>query len=138
MIRIIASNTKFCRISPLYKNLNLLKLTNLYNFELAKFFHLLVHDELPAEIYVNFTKFQQIHDHNTRRFKEIVSLDQNHILHRGTTKLWNEFDKEQCSRGNGTAAQNDVLRPLAPTCRDLPIACSMVRNLPVKISPTYM
>ena len=91
------SNTKFCRISPLHKNLNLLKLTYLYNFELAKFFHLLVHDELPSVIYENFTK---VHDHNTKRSKEIVyfvprfskSLAQNHILRRGT-KLWNELDK---------------------------------------------
>ena len=100
LIRICTSNTKFCRISPLYKNLKLLKLTDLYNFELAKFFYLLVHDELPSGIYENFTKIQQIHDHNTRRSKEIVyfvprfskSLGQNHILHRGT-KLWNELDK---------------------------------------------
>ena len=48
LIRIITSNTKFCRISPLYKNLKLLKLTDLCNFELAKFFYLLVHDELPS------------------------------------------------------------------------------------------
>ena len=92
LIRICTSNTKFCRISPLYKNLKLLKLTDLYNFELAKFFYLLVHDELPSGIYENFTKIQQIHDHNTRRSKEIVyfvprfskSLGQNHILLRGT------------------------------------------------------
>ena len=45
LIRIITSNTKVCRISPMYKNLKLLKLTDLFNFELAKFFHLLVHDE---------------------------------------------------------------------------------------------
>ena len=78
----------------------ILKLTDLYNFELAKFFYLLVHGELPLGIYENFTKFQQIHDHNTRRSKEIVyfvprfskSLSQNHVLHRGT-KLWNELDK---------------------------------------------
>ena len=100
LIRICTSNTKFCRISPLYKNLKLFKLTDLYNFELAKFFYLLVHDELPSGIYENFTKIQQIHDHDTRRSKEIVyfvprfskSLAENHILHRGT-KLWNELDK---------------------------------------------
>ena len=72
LIRICTSNTTFCRISPLYKNLKLLKLTDLYNFELAKFFYLLVHDELPSGIYENFTKIQQIHDHNTRRSKKIV------------------------------------------------------------------
>ena len=72
LIRICASNTKFCRISPLYKNLKLLKFTDLYYFELAKFFYLLVHDELPSGIYENFTKFQQIRDHNARRSKEIV------------------------------------------------------------------
>ena len=97
LICIITSNTKFCRISPLYKNLKLLKLADLYNFELAKFFYLLIHDELPSG---NFTKIQQIHDHNTRRSKEIAyfvprfskSLGQNHNLHRGT-KLWNELNK---------------------------------------------
>ena len=92
LIRICTSNKKFCRISALYKNLKLLKLTDLYNFELAKFFYLLVHDELPSGIHENFIKIQQIHDHNTRRSKKIVyfvprfskSLGQNHILHRGT------------------------------------------------------
>ena len=74
---------------PLYKNLKLLNLTDLYNFKLAKFYYLLVHDELPSRIYENFTK---IHDHNTMRSKEIAyyvprfskSLGQNHIPHRGT------------------------------------------------------
>ena len=65
LIRICTSNTKLCRISPLYKNLKLLKLTDLYDFELANFFYLLVHDELPSGIYENFTKIQQILDHNT-------------------------------------------------------------------------
>ena len=45
MIRVITSNTKFYRISLLYKNLKLLKLTDLYHFKLAKFFHLFIHDE---------------------------------------------------------------------------------------------
>ena len=52
------------------------------------------------EVNENFTKIQQIHDHNTKRSKEIVnfvprfskSLGQNHILHRGT-ELWNELEK---------------------------------------------
>ena len=86
LIRIVTSSTKFC---PLYKNLKLLKLADLYNFELAKFFYLLAHDELPSGVYENLTKIQQIHDHNTRRSKKIVyfvprfskSLGQNHILH---------------------------------------------------------
>ena len=72
LIRICTSNTKFCQISPLNKNLKLLKLTDLCNFELTKFFYLLEQDELPSGIYENFTKIQQIHDHNTRRSKEIV------------------------------------------------------------------
>ena len=56
LIHIYTSNTKFCRISLLYKTLKLLKLTDLYNFELSKFFYLLVHDELPSGIYESFTK----------------------------------------------------------------------------------
>ena len=100
LICIITSNTKFCRISPLYENLKLLKLADVYDFELAKFFYVLVHDQLPSGIYENFTKIQQIHGHNTRRSKEIIyfvprfskSLGRNHILYRGT-KLWNELDK---------------------------------------------
>ena len=50
---------------PLHRNLKLLKLTDLYNFELANFFHPLVLDELPSGIHENFTKIQQIHDHTT-------------------------------------------------------------------------
>ena len=92
LIRICTSNAKFCQISLLYKNQKLLKLTDPYNFELAKFLYPLILDELPSEIYENFTKIQQIHYHNTRRSKKIVyfvprfskSLGQNHILHRGT------------------------------------------------------
>ena len=100
LICIISLNAKLCRTSPLYKNLKLLKLTDLYHFELAEFFYLLYDGELSFGIYEHLTKIQPIHDHITRRCNATVyfvsrfskSQGQNYIFYRGT-KVWNEIDK---------------------------------------------
>jgi len=59
--------TKYsCHVTPLYKNLNVLKLNDIHQLELAKFMHKLHHRALP-KIFDNFFKnISNIHSYKTR------------------------------------------------------------------------
>ena len=55
-----------CHVTPLYKNLNVLKLNYVYLLELAKFMHKLHHGAL-LKIFDNFFKnISTIHSYKTR------------------------------------------------------------------------
>ena len=53
-------------MSPLHKNLILLKLQDIYKLELAEFMYQLSFDKLPKIIESAIPKIKNIHDHNAR------------------------------------------------------------------------
>jgi len=55
-----------CHVTPLYKNLNVLKLNDIYPIEMAKFIHKLHHGALH-KIYDNFFQnISNVHSYKTR------------------------------------------------------------------------
>ena len=56
-------------VGMLYKSLNTLKVTNIYNFELGKFMHQLENNELPLVFLNFFKKINEIHSYETRLIK---------------------------------------------------------------------
>jgi len=101
IIRTITWNKKFFHISQLYAKLNLLKLKNIYKFELAKFMHKIYNDKLIGVLQKLFCKTEKIHSHMTRKLttsnyflpRVNKSVGQNIIAYQGV-KLWNGFSEE--------------------------------------------
>ena len=59
-------NAKTCRITPIYKQLNYLKIEDIYKLELGKFMYLtkkVKNTKLPNAL---FTKINSVHHHSTR------------------------------------------------------------------------
>ena len=65
---------KFDHVSPLHKNLSLLKLEDIYKLELAKFMYQLSFNKLPKIIELAFPKIENIHNHNTRHTGRIHKI----------------------------------------------------------------
>ena len=72
VVRLMTCSKKYSHVSQLYKHLNLLKLNDIYKFELAKFMYLLHNKKLPAVLSSQFTKIEKIHYHNTRQINNCV------------------------------------------------------------------
>ena len=51
----------------MYKQLNILKISDIYHLELGKFMYQLYSDRLPAVFVQLFKKIKEIHSHNTRQ-----------------------------------------------------------------------
>ena len=65
IVRTMTGRRKFDHVSPLYKNLSLLKLQIIYKLELAKFMYQFSFNKLPKIIESAFPKIENIHNHNT-------------------------------------------------------------------------
>ena len=99
VVRLMTYSKKYSHVSQLYKHLNLLKLNDIYKFELAKFMCLLRNKKLPAVLSSQFTKIEKLHSHNTRQVNKCVyfipqsteSITQNLLAFRGT-KLWSSLN----------------------------------------------
>ena len=99
VVRLMTYNKKYSHVSQLCKHLNLLKLNDIYEFELAKFMYLLHNKKLPAVFSSQFTKIEKIHSHNTRQINKCVyfipqstkPITQNLLAYRGT-KLWSSLN----------------------------------------------
>ena len=99
VVRLMTYSKKYSHVSQLYKHLNLLKLNDIYKFEIAKFMYLLHNKKLPAVLSSQFTKIEKIHSHNTRQIHKCVyfipqstkSITQNLLAFRGT-KLWSSLN----------------------------------------------
>jgi len=89
-----------CRIIPLYKNLKILKLNDIYQFELVKSMHKFHHGILP-EIYKEyFRETSSVHSYQTR-----FTNMENYFIHRVSSKagkksisyrgasLWNKVEQ---------------------------------------------
>jgi len=66
IIRAMAYSSFRTKITPLYKQLNLLKLDDIYSFELGKIMHKFHSGNLPDNINHLFTPVNQVHCHATR------------------------------------------------------------------------
>ena len=91
LVHIVTFSRNCSRMSNLYKSLYLLKLTNTYKLELAKFMFALHNNRLPKFFCESLTKLESVHDHNTRQltknvyFKPSVNknIGRETILHMG-------------------------------------------------------
>jgi len=66
-VRTMTFSKKYCPMTSLYKNFNLLKLTKVYKLELGKFMYQFHHRQLPQSFYDRFTKISHIHKCSTRK-----------------------------------------------------------------------
>ena len=102
ILRIMTCGNYRCHVTPSYKNLNALKLNDIYRLELAKFMHKLHHGALP-KIFENFFKnLSYIHSYRTR-----FADNQNFLLQRvcrnsgkkcisyGGAALWKEIEQSE-------------------------------------------
>ena len=106
IIRTIAFSSKFCSVTPLYKKLKLLKLTDVYKLELAKIMYQFHGGLLPKSFYDRFAKINAVHNYSTRQTKNLVyfkprvkkSIGKELILHMGSN-LWKDIDNsvKNCS-----------------------------------------
>lgn len=97
---------RFDHVTQLYKNLNILKLNEVYMLELAKFMHKLKNNKLPRSFQQRFTKTTDIHSYPTRN-----NTESNYYLHRACkdagqktlqfrgVKLWNDIDNNIKNKG---------------------------------------
>ena len=100
-MRIITKSKIKDRITPQYVHLGILKLNDLYNFEIAKFLYQYVHDMLPLQFNHYFTYMHDAHSHTTRnstskalaikRFS--TNRGQNSIKYKGAT-IWNSIPNQ--------------------------------------------
>ena len=99
-MRTLTWNTKFSHVTKLYKQLDFLKLHDVYKLELAKFMHKLFNNKLPNSCDYDFSTIENIRDFETRRpsrsnyFLPRVSKSagQKKVEFRGV-KLWNEISE---------------------------------------------
>ena len=67
IIRIATFSSIYTPINTMYKQLNILKISDIYHLELEKFMYQLYSDRLPAVFAQLFKKKKKIHSHNTRQ-----------------------------------------------------------------------
>ena len=101
IVRTLTESKKFTHVTFLYKNLNFLKLKDVYKLELAKFMHKLFYNKLLNVFKTKFIKLINIHSLETRK-----SNQSNYFLSRVNkiacqrklnylgVKLWNEIKDE--------------------------------------------
>ena len=93
--------TKYSSVTPLYKQINLLKLEDIYKYELGKLMYQLHREKLPDILANSFTKLESIHSYPTRRVTKTVyylsrvtkKFAQNQLSYRGV-KLWDEINSD--------------------------------------------
>ena len=101
IVRTITKNKKFSHVTFLYKNLNFLKLKDVYKLELAKFMHKLFQYKLPNVFKTKFIKLINVHSHETRKSNQsnyflsrVNKIACQHKLNYREVKLWNEIKDE--------------------------------------------
>ena len=82
--------------SSLFKSLNLLKLTDIFNTNIATFTYRSLHDLLPIQFSNYFSHNFSVHDHNTRQsaslhLDTIRSSVQHNSLRNRAIRLWNSL-----------------------------------------------
>ena len=100
-IRVICNSNRFSSVTPLYFELGILKINELFKFEIAKLMHQHSHNLLPPGISSLFTVLSTIHSRQTRSQtqkslylpKFSTQRCQRSIKFQGT-KIWNSFSPE--------------------------------------------
>jgi hypothetical protein len=84
---------------PLFEQLYLFKLNDIYEFEMAKFMHNYDMCSLPCPLLNLFTNTRIIHDHQTRQCEHLrpincrLSITFNSILYKGP-HIWNALPED--------------------------------------------
>ena len=100
ILRAITFSQCRCSMTALYSKLHLLKLTDIYKLELAKFMFQLHNNNLPNIFYESLTKLDSIHNYNTRQLTKNVyftssitkTIGMEAMIYRGS-KLWGEINQ---------------------------------------------
>ena len=101
ILRIILFRNLYMPIPQLYKKLQVLKVEDIYQLELAKFMCRLHHNQLPKNCYHFFHKINTVHQHEARLINSTayyrprinILFCQKLFSHRGS-KLWGDLDLE--------------------------------------------
>lgn len=90
-IRTITNSNYNEHTAPLFKDLNLLRLNDLYKLNVGKFMYKMTHNKLPLPIKHTFIQNQEMHNHNTRQGVHIkyrrTKIASNQISHKGP-EVW--------------------------------------------------
>ena len=99
IVRIATFRSIYIPINTMYKQLNILKISDIYHLELGKFMYQLYSDRLPAVFVQLFKKIKEIQPHNTRQAEKSTyflprvskTIGQQLLTFRGV-KLWYSID----------------------------------------------
>ena len=80
-IRVICNSKYNAHTSPLFQDLRLLKIKNIFEIQCAKFFYKFEHNTLPGYFDSFFQTNANIHHHNTRPTSTPISLTQYREMH---------------------------------------------------------
>ena len=93
-IRIITNSNYITHTTPIFKNLNLLKMNDIYKISVLKFYYQYCHDQLPYYLQsFDFTRRAETHHCNTRNksaLKKVNIVSASYILRNSTPKIINE------------------------------------------------
>ena len=95
-IRIITNSNYISHTTPIFKNLNLLKMNDIYKISVLKFYYQYCHDQLPYYLQsFDFTRRAETHHYNTRNksalnIKKVNIVSASYILRNSTPKIINE------------------------------------------------
>ena len=68
----ITFSGKYCKMTILYQKLNVLKLADIYDLELAMHMHQLHNNKLLFSLCEDYVKLNEMHSHNTRQTQNAV------------------------------------------------------------------
>jgi hypothetical protein len=107
--RVLKVQKKYCRIltfsgfvahsAPLFSELNILTVYNIYKYQLGNYMYKILKNHLPSLDHHSFMFNSQIHDHDTRQKDDLhtefcrTKGRQNTIIYQGC-KLWNDLSDE--------------------------------------------
>ena len=101
IIRAITFSKSFSSMTALYKNLNILKLEDIYKLELAKFMYQINYKKVPKIFVDLFTSTTKLHHYETRRTRSSnfflprvnKTIAQNQLAFKGSV-LWQSINSE--------------------------------------------
>ena len=93
-IRIITSSHYIAHTDPLFARTKLLKLVDLYKYQLGIFMHKVTHCQLPQNISLMFLRTDNIHSHQLRNknayyIQQIRTNTRKATIHFSGPKFWN-------------------------------------------------
>ena len=116
-VRIIAGANYNAHTQPLFQNLQLLGIDDIYKLQLGKFMYQITKESVPAPLCSMFVLNTSIHDHNTRQrnnphIKSRASAFANKSITHAGSKLWNEIPTEISHKPSVASFSNAYKRHL--------------------------